>query len=259
VFATRRIGRYDAAHLNFLNNIAQLITHSFGRTVKLAEHGRLAAIGEFASGIAHELRNPLATIGLALDYFSRLDLPQSGKKRARLAAQEAQRTNRLLEEMLLYAKPLQMRLEPTALIAALAEFLEVQHPLAHEREQRFELFSDLDETIRVMGDRDRLAQVWLNLTRNACEAAPQGACISWSIRDDKLRGAVEVEVRNPGPPIPDELLPRLTEPFFSTKPSGSGLGLSIVKRLINAHGGDVSIASDSTTGTRVTVTLPRLD
>lgn len=259
VFATRRANSYDEAQLAFLNNIAQLITHSFGRTVKLAEHGRLAAIGEFASGIAHELRNPLATIGLALDYFSKLDLPEGGRKRARLAAQEANRTNRLLEEMLLYAKPLQMRLKPMSLIPALAEFLEAQQALAQQRAQRFGLVADAGTDIQVMGDADRLAQIWLNLARNACEAAPAGASISWSVRDQRQRGAVQVEVHNPGPAIPAEVLPRITEPFFSTKPAGTGLGLAIVKRLVSAHGGDVGIASDPTRGTRVTVTLPRLD
>lgn len=256
VFATRKRGCYDEAHLHFLDNIAQLITHSFGRTVRLAEHGRLAAIGEFASGIAHELRTPLATLTLAMDYFARLDLDEKAAKRVLLARQESARMQRLLEDILLYAKPVALDLRPVHVAELLKQFIDDHRELAQPRRQVIVL-EGLGTDVRIIADRDRLTQVLLNLTQNACEAAPEGGQIAWTLRDDPAAGAVTLEVSNPAEPMPPDQLARLTEPFFSTKPSGTGLGLAIVQRLTLLHGGELSISSDETKGTRVQVLFPR--
>jgi signal transduction histidine kinase len=103
----------------------------------------------------------------------------------------------------------------------------------------------------MLGDRDRLTQVILNLAQNASEAAPEGSSIRWKLESDRRAGTLGLEVSNPGPRVPKDLLPRLMEPFFTTKPAGTGLGLSIVKRLVDAHGGDLQIDSDARSGTRV--------
>ncbi len=258
VFATRTRGSYDEAHLHFLDNIAQLITHSFGRTVRLAEHGRLAAIGEFASGIAHELRTPLATLTLAVDYFDRLSLDEKAAKRVALARQESARMKRLLEEILLYAKPVNLELRPVRITELVEQFIDDHRELTQPRRQSIVLKAKSNGA-QVIADRDRLTQVLLNLTQNACEAAPEGGQIVWTVSDDGSSGAVTLEVRNPGEPIPPDLLNRLTEPFFSTKPSGTGLGLAIVRRLILVHGAELSFRSDETEGTRVRVLFPRFD
>lgn len=254
-FATRTRGCYDDAHLRFLDNIAQLVTHSFGRTVRLAEHGRLAAIGEFASGIAHELRTPLTTLSMAVEYFDRLELDEKATKRVELARQEAARMQRLLEEILLYAKPVALDLVPVPVSQILARFIDDHRELAAPRRQSIALMG-ADTGARIMADLDRLTQILLNLTQNACEAAPEGARIVWTVEDDPETGTVRLEVRNPGDPIPVDRLERLTEPFFSTKPSGTGLGLAIVRRLTLVHGGELSIDSDATRGTRVRILFP---
>jgi hypothetical protein len=258
VFAARARESYDAEHLRLLNNIAQLVTHSFGRTLRLAEHTRLAAIGEFASSIAHEIRSPLATVGLALEHFRSLDLPASSAKRAQLAAREAERIARLLEDMLLYARPLTMRVERLSAAALLREALPLLQGIAEEHGQQINLEADPGDDL-VSGDRDRLAQIWINLTRNACDAAPPGATVTWRVLHRPGRGGVEAQVHNTGDPIPPELLPRLTEPFFTTKGSGTGLGLAIVRRMVDAHGGELQILSDAQAGTRVSVILPLLE
>ena len=257
VFATRSCGSYDAAHLRFLDNIAQLITHSFGRTVRLAEHGRLAAIGEFASGIAHELRTPLATIGLAVDYFERLALDDKSAKRIKLARQESARMQRLLEEILLYAKPVNLDLRPVSTTKLLRRFIDTRQQLAAPRHQKL-IFEGGESDALIMGDEDRLIQMLVNLTQNACEAAPEGSQIRWTVSDDPDTDSVTLEVINPGDPIPPELLTRLTEPFFSTKPSGTGLGLAIVRRLTLLQGAELSFSSDDTNGTCVRILFPRL-
>jgi len=257
VFATRTEHSYDPEHLILLNNIAQLVTHSFGRTVKLARHAHLAAVGQFASGIAHEVRTPLATVGMALEHLSKFGLPENSEKRVRLATSEVDRMSRLLEDMLLYAKPVKMRLQNVELDRWLRDQKELQHPLAAANRQTIRLESG-DTPIRLRADPDRLSQILTNLTRNACEASPNGATIYWHLRDRPKTGTVELVVRNLGPAINPEALPQLCEPFFTTKTSGTGLGLAIVSRLVDAHGGDLTISSDDKTGTQVTVAIPRL-
>lgn len=254
-FGTCTPDTYTAEHLELLTNIAGLITHSFGKTVKLAEHNRLAAIGGFASGIAHEIRSPLSTISMALDYFQGSELSSAANKRATLARKEAERMARLLEEILLYAKPLQLRLEVVDVKSLLSQLCETHREIAEERQQRFELFVP-DEELNILGDQDRLIQVFLNLAKNACDAAAPGEAIVWRLRGDSVARALKISVTNPGEPIPQEHLPQLFNPFFTTKAHGTGLGLSIVRRIVEAHGGEISIASSREQGTCVTLLLP---
>jgi signal transduction histidine kinase len=255
VFASRRAHAYGSEHLELLTNIAGLVTHTFGRTVKLSEHARLAAIGQFASGIAHEVRSPLATISLALDYFCRNDLPAPAVQRAALAREEAQRVARLLDDMLLYAKPLALDLQVLDLGALAGELIRTHGELAAARSQRFEL-SIRGADVQVLGDRDRLRQVLLNLAQNACEAAPDGSVIRFLVEDRHQEGMVRLTIHNPGEPIAPQALERLTEPFFTTKPAGTGLGLAIVKRLVGAHGGEIRFESAPGAGTRAILSLP---
>jgi len=257
VFANRSQSSYDDAHLRFLGNIAQLVTHSFGRTVRLAEHGRLAAIGEFASGIAHELRTPISTINLAVDAIERLELPDGARKRIRLAQQEAARMRQLLDEILLYAKPIKLDPRPLSAAQFLQCFLDDHRELAKPRGQKLRLHGT-ETQAALLADPDRLTQILVNLTQNACEAAPEGGEIVWTLRDNPASGVLTLEVSNPGPPIPAEVLPRVTEPFFSTKAAGTGLGLAIVQRLTRIQGGELTISS-AFEGTRVGLRFPRLE
>jgi signal transduction histidine kinase len=254
-FATREPDSYSPEHLELLTNIGQLITHSFGRTVKLAEHARLAAIGGFASGIAHEIRSPLSTISMALEYLQRSEPTPGAEKRVTLARQEAERITRLLEEILLYAKPLKLELLPMEFAPFLEQFLADHERILAARGQRFELSHDGNPN-SIMGDSDRLKQILLNLLNNASEAAPEGSCIYWQADHDQQAGTLTLSVQNSGEPIPKEILPRLFEPFFTTKSAGTGLGLGIVKRMIDAHGGEIRITSDAATGTQVTIQIP---
>ena len=258
VFATRDPDGFGGARRRLLGNIAQLLTQGVGRTARLAEQTRLAAIGEFASGIAHELRSPLTTITMALGYLAQREQEPRAKRRVDLAAGEAERMRRLLGEILLYAKPLSLDLRPLDLGALLAEHVaeavqgHPKHYIALEPSQ-----GDFE----VLADRDRLRQVLTNLTDNACEAAPAGSVVRWRLVDletDGEPGEVRLSVHNPGEPIPTELLPRLTEPFFSTKSNGTGLGLAIVRRLVEQHGGRLAIRSSAEQGTTIEIDLPRV-
>ena len=250
VFAAARADAYTEEHLELLANLAQLITQSFGQTMRLVEQSRLAAIGGFASGIAHEVRNPLATIALALQSLQQeASSPRAGR-RAELALRETARVERLLDDILLYSRPVQLHLEARDLGDLVAAFLASQQDIAAARGQRFSLERPQTAVIAWV-DPDRLTQVLLNLARNASEAAPEGAVISWEVCRD---GEASIGVVNPGA-IPPETLARLFEPFYTTKPGGTGLGLAIVKRIVEAHGGTLAVSADAG-ATRVEVRLP---
>jgi signal transduction histidine kinase len=165
---------------------------------------------------------------------------------------------RLLEDILLYAKPLELRLAPLSVAEVVGRFVEDNRALVAPRRQELRLEGG-SSPARIMADEHRLIQVLGNLTQNACEAAPEAAVITLSVTDDPAGGTLTVAVRNPGAPIPPELMGRIAEPFFSTKASGTGLGLAIVKRLTALQGGELSISSAEDTGTRVRLTFPRLE
>ncbi len=218
---------------------------------ELLKKEKLAAIGEFATRITHEVRNPLATIRLALDYLQKTDNDKAAK-RALLAANEVSRLENLLNGVLLYAKPTQLNVRPLALSQWLNDFLITHESIAHQAGLRCQYEAQCD--ILVNADADKLTQICLNLLRNACEASTSQAIIWWSIGMNNNKSFITVN--NHGEVIPPILLEEITEPFVSTKAGGSGLGLSIVKSLVAAHKGELQIVSNKETGTTVTIILP---
>jgi signal transduction histidine kinase/HAMP domain-containing protein len=255
IFATRDPEGFDSTRRRLLGNIAQLLTQGFGRTARFAEQGRLAAIGELASGIAHELRTPLSTVSMALESLSTLGLEERARRRLALGLGETERMRRLLEDMLLYAKPLSLELRPVEVNRLLSSFIEgYGNPGGQDRVR---LHTDAANPW-ILGDLDRLRQIFVNLTDNACQAAPEGTEVTWRVEDDPARSQVLIAIHNGGEPIPARILPRLTEPFFSTRTEGTGLGLAIVRRLVEQHGGGLAIESAPDQGTEFRLAFPRL-
>lgn len=248
VFANRYPNSYRSDHLALLRNLGVLLGVTLGRTLQLVENQRLASIGQFASGIAHEIRNPLATINLALEHLAGLpELPKGAAQRVALAGNEVARLERLLADILLYARPLTLDRQPTELVALLRESagrwpgrIEMEAPEAG-------ISADIDP--------DRIRQVLINLMQNAAQASPASDKVEVAVR---LAGRhwIEITIRNGGEPIAPRVLERLFEPFVTTKRDGTGLGLAIVKRIVAAHGGEISIASGVGEGTRVLLRLP---
>ncbi len=222
---------------------------------RLVEQERLAAIGEFATTIVHEIRNPYTTMKLGLEYFSRVALSEPAQVRLSLALSEANRLEQLLREILLYAKPptLQLtELEMNVFVAAmLEEFRSMPEALGRQIE-----FTPALTTARLLGDPDKLKQILINVVSNACEAVAVGDIVHLAVDNQVVGKRVCLRIHNGGDPIPPEVLPRLTELFYTTKSSGTGLGLAIVKRLIDAHEGELFIQSSEKEGTTVSVCLP---
>ncbi len=262
IFASRQHNAYNNEHLELLNNIAHLVTHSFGKTIKMAEQKRLAAIGEFTSAIVHEVRNPLTTIGLSLNYFKRLDLDEDGREWGEIAGREVRRMGRLLEDILLYSKPLHLNLNHINILNFIKEFIHSHHLLLEEKSLNFELHAfeqenqQIHKVLFIKGDHDRLKQILLNIYRNAIEAADKGSTINYILTTNPEAHTLDIIINNQGSVIPKEIIERIGEPFFTTKTCGTGLGMGIVKRMVEAHSGYLSIYSSIKNGTDVMITLP---
>lgn len=215
---------------------------------------RLAEIGELATMIVHEVRNPLTTVLMGLNSFRHMDLSERAQMRLELALEESERLQKLLNEILQYARPQTLNLQDFDLgkvAEALAYGLSSQ-PAAENREVRLTLS---EQPLWVRGDVDKLKQVFINLITNACEAAHPGGTITWIINHGP-NGTIKIDIHNEGEPIPPDILPKLTQPFFTTKSAGNGLGLAITKRIVEAHKGDLSISSSVAEGTTVELALP---
>jgi signal transduction histidine kinase len=222
---------------------------------KLVEQERLAAIGEFAAMIVHEIRNPLTTMIMGLSYFKRIVLSEGAQERLSLALSEAGRLERLLREILLYAKPQVLQLSSLDVNEFIREMLMPIREMPEALERQIEFIPAL-ATVKILGDKDKLKQVFINIIRNACEAIAPGDTVRWRVEMSTGADQVVISVCNGGDPIPPDVLSKLAKPFYSTKPCGTGLGLAIVKRIVNAHGGKLSIQSDPLTGTTVSIQLP---
>ncbi|MBF2068002.1 MAG: GAF domain-containing protein [Calothrix sp. C42_A2020_038] len=222
--------------------------------VKLVEQERLAAIGEFAATIVHEIRNPLTTMLMGLRYFQKTILSVAAQERLLLALDEGSRLQRLLSEILLYAKPQVLKLCELDINEFLHELLIQVREMPEASERQIKLMP-ASSNVKVLADRDKLKQVFINIISNACEAISAGDVVELKVHLLSTN-KININIHNQGEPIPAEVISNLTQPFFSTKPNGTGLGLAITKRIVNAHGGELSIDSDTTTGTVVRVELP---
>lgn len=229
---------------------------------RLIEQERLAAIGEFAATIVHEIRNPLTTVKMGLNHTQKLKLSATDKERLQLALDEARRLEELLNEILLFSKPHVIQPMAVEVNTLLEEVLTLIRETPEARGQRITLVPP-STVLYVVGDRNKLKQVLINLLNNACEAstaagtadAAHAAAVVTCKADAMENDKVCISIHNEAPSIPPEQLPKLTQPFYSTKPGGTGLGLAIVKRIIDAHGGELHLESTAERGMLVRVEL----
>ena len=230
---------------------------------------RLEAVAELSASLAHEIKNPLAAIRSAVEQLGRVPAIAAGDEDAatlsRLIVRESDRLSRLLSEFLDFARVRVTRLDPVDIgaVARDAARLAGAHP--DRRSGVVVTCVAPEEPLVVQGDHDLLHRALFNLTLNAVQAASDAGNVTIevvSLTVDQTpsglsfdRGAVALRVTDDGPGIPDEVRDSLFEPFITTKPGGSGLGLPIVHRAVEAHEGVVLVDSGEC-GTSFTVLLP---
>jgi signal transduction histidine kinase len=221
---------------------------------------KLAAVGTMTAGLSHEIRNPLNAALLQLSVVERRVNKLAPADRPplleplRLVRDEISRLEHLLQDFLQFARPRELVLKPLDLGPVLTAIVGLLTSEAERRGLRIEqrIPTDLPP---VLAEDEQLRQVLMNLTLNALEATPAGGRISLSARTADTEVVVSVEDNGPG--IEASLRQRIFEPFFSTKATGSGLGLPIVHAIITQHGGAVGIDRSAMGGARFWFTLPR--
>ncbi len=230
-------------------------------TRQLWQAARLAAVGELAASIAHELNNPLGTISLRLEGVLAKTPADDPRRRAlEIIEGEVERMCQLVASLLQFSRPGSNQVSTVVLAEEIDKTLELFSHHLRKRQIRIvrEYAPDLPH---LWADRQQLRQVFLNLFSNAADAMPHGGCLTLRLRRGNLpdgQAGVAIEVIDTGVGIPPEHLPHVFDPFFTTKEEGkgTGLGLPICKRIVEQHQGRLEIASRPGEGTTVRILLP---
>lgn len=222
---------------------------------ELSSKKQLAAVGELAAAIAHEVRNPLAIIVNAVAGLRRPSLQEQDRHTLLgIVDEETARLNRLVTDLLRFARPVSIRRSSVAL-AELVRRAELNRGSEHH----FEIQIPDDPTLRtVQADANLLRLVFDNLVANACQSMPEGGTVKIAVGEGELDGkrCIKVEIVDHGHGMDESVLRRAVDPFFTTRPSGTGLGLPIVQRIVAAHGGTLQMESEPQHGTTVRLLLP---
>jgi two-component system sensor histidine kinase HydH len=219
---------------------------------------RLASIGMLAAGVAHEIRNPLSSIkGFATYFKERYRNHPEDQKTAEVMIQEVDRLNRVITQLLEFARPLAIQKKRTSLQSLINHSLKMIENQAQEKNIEIEK-SFTSETLEAVVDPDRMSQVLLNLYLNAIQAMEgKGGLLTVSLSREKgVHPSSRVTVKDTGTGIAKEDLEHVFDPYFTTKQSGTGLGLAIVHKIIESHQGEIRVESEPGRGTMVSFYLP---
>jgi signal transduction histidine kinase len=226
---------------------------------------RLAALGEMAAAIAHEVKNPLAGIEVMAGILKR-QLADSPDAQSILGdiIKEAKMANAIVLEVLDFVRPLRLQVERISVVDAIRDAVSMaeKHVPRGDVQVSVDCATDLPS---IQGDPHQLRQIFTNLLTNAFEALGGRGEVTIAaspFQEDGPAGGepqgpmVQVDVTDNGPGVPPEVVDRIFSPFFTTKPQGSGLGLAIVRKIVDAHDGRIDVGIVNGGGTRFRVTLP---
>lgn len=223
-------------------------------TEQLLRADRLAAMGELVAGVAHEVRNPLGTIRASIQLLEAENADKNSiAELAPVVKQEIDRLDRVIKTLLDFGRPSKPVLAEVDLGAIIDDVVGFTSRFA--RSSGVTIASQVDDkTPRVWADPERLKQVFINLIFNAVQAMPKGGRVDISVAPED--GFVRLVFRDEGAGIPADTIPKIWDPFFTTRPDGTGLGLAVVHRIVDEHSGYIAVESEVGKGSTFTVRLP---
>jgi signal transduction histidine kinase len=214
---------------------------------------RLSAIGQLAAGLAHEIRNPLASIDGAAEVMEAADSPEEVRAETMgIVRKECARLNRLLTNLLDFARPRHPEWREVDVAGVLDSVVDL---VKHSAGKGIDFKRNIDSPLPpLLGDQEQIAQVVLNLTINAAQAMPHGGEIELVAKEKD--GGVLIQVRDEGIGIPVDHIDKIFDPFFTTKDAGTGLGLSVVHQIVRQLGGTVSVTRNHARGMTFSLYFP---
>lgn len=249
----REVGRYLRL---FMSDVAETRSDLQRSRAQLAHAEKLVAVGKLAANVAHEIRNPLTAVKMWLFSIRRAAAPELGPK-FELVSEEITRLESIVRNFLEFARPPRIQLRRVDMEVLVNKSVE----LLRHRLQESAVIVDMEfppELPNVMGDEDQLRQVMINLIANSIDAMPDGGVIRFRAATGERVGRrmVVIRIADQGQGIDPEAQRRIFEPFFSTKPNGVGLGLSITATVMTRHDGALILESSGPNGTIFALWMP---
>lgn len=235
---------------NGIFEIAKDVTESKLAEEMIRRSDKLSAVGQLAAGVAHEIRNPLTTLRGFIQFLKQ----DIDKNYIEIMLTELDRINMIVSEFLILSKPQGINyqlIDIKLIVQTIVSLLDTQAKI-----NNVQILSDLDvDHSLITGEPNQLKQVIINLLKNSIEAMPNGGEITVNLKQTDPN-ALSIVILDQGIGIPADLIPKLGEPFFTTKEEGTGLGLMVCYKIIENHGGTINISSEPNKGTSVEVSLP---
>jgi len=216
---------------------------------------RLASLGQLTAGLAHEIRNPLGSIRGSIELLrTGASLADEERDLCRLIEQETARLNQLVTDMIDLSRPREPQLLPVDLAGVIASVVELARSSSHG--EGITVRYEGPPTMTVQADHSQMQQVLWNLVRNALQVSPAGSEVVVALTPPDADGGVRLSVHDQGPGVDEDVKERLFEAFFTTRTHGVGIGLAVVKQIIDAHGFLIDVASKPGDGATFAVRIP---
>jgi two-component system, NtrC family, sensor histidine kinase HydH len=216
---------------------------------------RLSALGELSAILAHEIRNPLASIRGTAEILMEEQAPaESRREFLDILVKESDRLNHVVEDFLKMARPDPIQKRPCDINEELRNMITLL--TAQARQSKVTLELQAGALPAFPADCEKLRQAFMNIMLNAIQASPVGGRVAIDTREDRERSCIEIRFRDSGPGIQPDDLQKIFEPFFTTKGNGTGLGLPITKKIIEGHGGSIEALSEPDKGATFVVRFP---
>ena len=222
---------------------------------RMKKADRMINVGQIAAGLAHEIKNPisgtLSALQIAINEFN---LSESEKEILKEMRSQLMKVDRIIRELLQFARPKPLNLVPVEIVHLLARSFSLLEPKL--KAKKIKVNVHVDESIEPLNlDPDRIQQVIVNILLNAIDAVKKGGEIKIELMQDENH--VKLSIQDNGPGIPRDELEKIFEPFYTTKPGGTGLGLAICKQIIESHNGKIEVKSEQGKGSTFIILLPK--